>query len=65
MRYLKEANREILPSSPQQAIGFLEGIVIPHFEHLMEAGKGEEDPGRRVARERLCVCVHHRGRQQR
>ena len=36
MQYLVEARRGNLPTSPEQAISFLEGIVIPHFEHLIK-----------------------------
>ena len=36
MQYLVEANRGPLPASPAEAIQVLEGIVIPHFEHVMK-----------------------------
>ena len=35
MQYLVEANRGPLPASPAEAIQVLEGIVIPHFEHVI------------------------------
>jgi len=36
MQYLVEANHGPLPASPADAIQVLEGIVIPHFEHVMK-----------------------------
>src|ERR1041384_5926249 len=36
MQYLVEGNRGPLPASPADAIKVLEGIVIPHFEHVMK-----------------------------
>ena len=36
MQYLVEARRGNLQTSPEQAISLLEGIVIPHFEHLIK-----------------------------
>ena len=36
MQYLVEGRRGSLPTSPEQAVSFLEGIVIPHFEHVMK-----------------------------
>jgi len=36
MQYLVEGRRGSLPTSPGQAVSFLEGIVIPHFDHLMK-----------------------------
>jgi hypothetical protein len=36
MQYLVEGRRGSLPTSPELAVSFLEGIVIPHFEHLIK-----------------------------
>ena len=36
MQYLVEGARGPLPASPEQALALLEGIVIPHFEHVIK-----------------------------
>ena len=34
MQYLVEGTRGPLPSSPEQAIALLEGVVLPAFEYI-------------------------------
>ena len=36
MQYLVEGRRGSLPTSPEQTVSLLEGVVIPHFEHLIK-----------------------------
>jgi len=58
MQYLVEANRGMLPASPEQAITFLEGIVIPHFEYMMKLEREKKIlAGGIPVGDRAFVCV--------
>ena len=65
MQYLVEANRGPLPASPTEAIQVLEGIVIPHFEHVMKLERDKVILGGRAAGRRPSVRHDYRGGRQR
>ena len=65
MQYLVEANRGPLPASPTEAIQVLEGIVIPHFEHVMKLERDKVIIGGGLPVGRPSVRHDHRGGRQR
>ena len=58
MQYLVEGTRGPLPPSPEQAMGLLEGVVIPAFEYMARLKtEGKLLAGGLPVGDRAFVCI--------